>query len=174
MPLACRTRSFYLLALEALTQSQSHFGNDDAALATRTEITATLVRQNRTRSTMLRVSLEQEAILQDILGNNLAELEATQRAVSIAGAARTIGASPKYTFRARGYALSNGAQYDSANVYLARYMRVADSIGDDLSELDARTLHVKNLTQQGRTDSGRSIRCSVRRAVRKMYGCSTG
>ena len=145
----------YLLALEALTQSQSHLGNDAGALATRTEITATLVRQGRTRSTMLRVSLEQEAILQDILGNNLAELEATQRAVSLTGAARAIGASPKYTFRARGYALSNGAQYDSANVYLARYMRVADSIGDDLSELDARTFLVKNFTQQGRTDSAR-------------------
>ena len=93
------------------------------ALAIRTEITATLVRQGRTRSTMLRVSLEQEAILQDILGNNLAELEATQRAVSLTGAARAIGASPKYTFRARGYALSNGAQYDDA----ARFRRCTPS-----------------------------------------------
>ena len=72
---------------------------------------------------MLRVSLEQEAILQDILGNNLAELEATQRAVSLTGAARAIGASPKYTFRARGYALSNGAQYDDA----ARFRRCTPS-----------------------------------------------
>ncbi len=158
----------YLLALEALAQSESFLGNDAGALATRNEVTASLTRQGRVRSTMLRVSLEQEAVLQDILGNNVAELQATLRAASLVSAARAAGASPKFTFRARGYALSNGAQYDSANVYLERYMRVADSIGDDIAALDARNFLVKNLTQQGRTDLARRRIAEMRAIVPRI------
>jgi len=155
----------YLTALEALTVAQSFAGRDAAALATRNEITTTLVRQGRVQSTALRVSYEAESELQVTLGSNLAELAATRRAVELAGASRAVGATPRYTFRARGLALSRGAQYDSANVYLERYMRAADSIGDNIARLDARNFIVKNLAQQGRTELARRRIAEMRAIV---------